>query len=203
MKLLNQILLLAFASVLTLSCKKNKPVDPLPFQDISYELINRSVKASDVVPLTLDVNKDGTVDYSFFVELYANFAGDHLYAGVNPIGLNSTRTGDPDDDRFLNMAVTYASATGTQVNESLKANEYWNSDFGFLAVRNRPVSGADTHEGMWGDGQEHFLPIRLSIQGKYHYGWARLIFNKQTEFLTLVDCAWNKTPEAGIKAGER
>jgi hypothetical protein len=123
--------------------------------------------------------------------------------GVNPIGLNATRTGEPDDDRFLNMAATYASTSGSQVNEVLKPNEYWNSDFGFLAVRNTPVSGVDTHEGIWGDGEEHFMPLRLNIKEKYYYGWARLIFNKSTEVFTLLDCAWNKTPETGINAGER
>jgi hypothetical protein len=194
--------LVLFISASTiLSCKKSKTVTPKT--DIVYKSVNKTVKSSDTRALGVDINDDGVVDYSFFVQLTATSTGDHLYVGTNPLGENTTKMSAPDDERFLNMGDLQAVPTGIVINKNLLPVKSWSSDFAYLAVRNTDTTGPNTYEGSWGDAGEHLMPLQLNINGLTNYGWARLRFNKTSEELTFVDCAWNRNPGQEIKAGEK
>jgi hypothetical protein len=189
-------------SVITLfSCKKPNPT--IPATDIVHKVVNRAVKASDPNPMAVDINDDGTIDYSYFAQLMANSAGDHLYIGVNPIGENLTKMGPPDDDRFLNMGDASALSSGNNINDDLLPSKLWSADFAFLAVRNTSMQNNITYEGAWGDGNGYFMPLRLYVKDKTFYGWAHLKFNKTTEQLILIEYAWNRNAGQELKAGQK
>ena len=44
--------------------------------------MERTVKLGDASPIVIDLGSDGTPDFTVFLELTANSAGDHLYAGI-------------------------------------------------------------------------------------------------------------------------
>lgn len=198
-----QFITLLLITGLTYSCKKenNSYVPVLPNLNINYQTINRSVKASDVNSLTIDVNKDGVIDYSFFLQLAADSKGDHLYAGVNPVYGSFVKANAPNDDRFLNMGNVIAFAQGVKLKENDQQGQLWTEDHSVLAIRHTYTDGI-SYECDWGTGTAKILAIKLTAKGETYYGWIRLVFNKTNENLTVVDLAWNTVPNQEIKAGE-
>jgi hypothetical protein len=192
------ILVLGIASTFY-ACKKDKKGTLNP--NISYRTVNQTVKASDLDPLTLDLNQDGTVDYTFFAVYSVSANAVHLNVGTNPIGNNLAKMAQPDDDKFQNMGNLISQAKGTSINQDLKANQLWSNDFAYLTIRTESQQGNKTYIGAWSDGTPQLMALQLNINGTNYFGWARLTFNRTTEVLTLVDCAWNKNANESIKAG--
>lgn len=185
-----------------ISCKKEPQVEQEPAKDlstISHQLINRRLKASDKDPMNLDVNKDGITDFSYFME-YVMLSGTvYLYTGVNPVAGAATSASEHNDDEFLNMGNTHHLPPSMLVKKDLM----WMEDHALLTKRSETNNGAKFYFGEWGDGLEKIMPIRLSLKGKMHYGWVKLKFEKATEELTLIEAAWNTTPEQEMKAGAK
>jgi hypothetical protein len=191
--------LVLLLTTLGTSCRDEEPALP---KNIIYAPDGRSVMAGEPDPIFLDMNGDGTVDFTVFVELTANTSGDHLYAGINPIGPHLIKSGPPEDDRFLNMGFLVAEVPGTTIDESLGPEERWSGDHGTLVIRHTPTTGAVWYEGDWSPDSAQIVGIQLMIGGEAHYGWLRLRFDKSTERLTLVDHAHVETAELPLKAGE-
>jgi hypothetical protein len=185
--------------ILVTSCRDEGPA---PATDIAYAEDGRHVKYGDPDPIILDMNGDAIVDFTVFVELTANPAGDHLYTGINPIGPHLIKSGPPDDNRYLNMGLLVAEAPGEEIDGSSGANERWSGDHGTLVIRHTPTSGAVWYEGDWSADSAQIVGIQLMMAGEVHYGWLRLRFDKATEWVTLVDHAYAETPQIPLKAGE-
>ena len=77
----------------------------------------------------------------------------------------------------------------------------WDIEFSYLTIRNVSNIGSN-YLGDWGNETEKIMQIQLNANGENHYGWIRQAFNRANESLTLIDCAWNKTANQGIKAGQ-
>lgn len=189
------ILLLLFTSILA-SCKKDKAPST-----ISYTLVNKSVVLTDISSLAADINNDGTPDLSLYVQLVGNSSGDHMYLGVNPLNGARAITNPPDDDLFNNSGWVVAQPAGSKISGSLKTNEVWNPDFGVFAIKH-VGNTSTTYEGAWGNETEQIMAVRLSVNTKIFYGWARLKYTRSENKLTLVDQAFNRAVEKEIGAGE-
>ncbi len=168
---------------------------------IHYTRDGRSVHASDVSPMTVDLNNDGYPEFTVFLQLTAMGGGDRLYAGVNPIGVSQLKSSPPDEDQFLNMGFIIPHAEGTMIDGSLGDAEAWTDEHAILAIRHTPPTGDDWHEGAWADGTEKIVAIRHFLGDDTHLGWLRLRFDKATETLTLVDFAFTKSAGMKLKAG--
>lgn len=190
-------LIVLFACI---SCKKQQA--QAPSTEIRYKLVNRTLKAADTRPLAIDINEDGRIDYSFFAQYVVLSNQVHLYTGVSPINDNSTKMGEPDDQHYLNMGDAAPVPIGTQVKDNLMPSKPWSSEFAYLAVRTEHSNGTKSYQGAWGDGNPQLLPLRISVNDSIYYGWARVLFNKATEELTLIDYAWNRTKGQTITAGQ-
>jgi len=171
-------------------------------KNISYTSDGRTVKLDDPSPIVIDLGADGMADYTVFMELTANSAGDHLYAGINPLGNNLIKSGPADDDRFLNMGFLISELPNATINEELKPNERWTDDFGSLVVRNTNTDDSVWYEGSWKDNGSNIVAIQFVKDNKRYFGWLRLKFDKSTEVVTLVDYAYEKTPDKFIVAGD-
>lgn len=192
---LNLILLISF------SCKK-KEDPPEPTKDIFYKADGRKVKQSDPYPIALDVNEDGIVDFTIFVELTANASGDHLYVGINPIGIHLIKSGPADDDRYLSMGFVIAENTGAVIQQQIPSSQRWTADHSTLAIRHTNNDATVWYEGEWGNGIPKIAAIQLVKNGKSNFGWLRMSFDKTTEEMTLIDYAYEKTEGQSIKAGD-
>lgn len=114
---------------------------------VVYKSDGRQVRLSDTLPIALDLTSDGYVDFTIFLELNANSRGDHLYAGVNPIGVNWIKSGPFIDDNFLNMGMLIAEIPGAFIHEALEAGQQWTDEYSALVIRNTSGSGVVTYEG--------------------------------------------------------
>jgi hypothetical protein len=168
---------------------------------VIYKLDGRIVKLSDTIPIILDINADGVVDYTIFMELTANSEGDHLYAGINPIGANLIKAGPPNDDLFLNMGFLVNEIKNTVLDTSLNANQFWTADHSTLVIRHTRMDNSVWYEGGWKDGTEQIVAIQHHNNGNYYMGWLRIQFNKTNETITLVDYAYNSVKDEYLIAG--
>jgi hypothetical protein len=193
------ILPLVFGMILAFCACKKDNINP----DIAYRTINQTIKAADANPLTLDLNQDGKIDYTFFAAYSVTDLGVHLNIGTNPIGDNLAKMSLPDDNKFQNMGNIIHQPFGTIINGELKSNQLWASDYAYLAIRTESPQGLKTYIGKWAEGAPQFMALQLSINGVNYFGWARLIFDRTKEILTLIDVAWNKNAGEPLIAGDK
>lgn len=194
------IALIVFTIFCFSACKKGPaPAPEIDLPNVSYKVINKKLHASHVEPMNLDVNGDGTIDFSYFMQYVVLDGNVNLYTGVNPVFGGATSAGVPNDNEFLNMGGIHSFA----IKNVIKASTDWTSDHAFLANRRESPTGNRTYLGDWGSGQEKIMALRFQSQGNAHYGWARLRFDKVTEELILIDVAWNTIAEQQIEAGAR
>ncbi len=186
-------------SVVFTSCKKDNSLPET--KNIAYTLDGRTVKLGDPLPIAIDINTDGKVDYTIFVELTANSSGDHLYAGINPIDINLIKSGPADDNRYLNMGFLISESPNATISEGLQSNERWTADFGTLVIRHTNSDSSVWYEGAWKDNTPNIVGIQHVKDGKKYFGWLRIKFDKSTEVVTLIDYAYEKTESVSIKAG--
>ncbi|MGF1925977.1 MAG: hypothetical protein ACQUHE_17515 [Bacteroidia bacterium] len=178
---------------------KEETPDGVDLPNVSYKLINRKLHASHPSAMNLDVNEDGIIDLSYFMQYVVLGGHVNLYIGVNPVFGSATRASEHDNNEFLNMGTIHSITLKTVVKEELD----WTEDHAMLANRREAPNGTKTYLGNWGDGQQKFMALRLRVHGKLHYGWAQLKFNKETEELILIDVAWNTNAEQEIPVGAK
>lgn len=190
------------------SCQKERkdpvPAIPIAPETVRYYADGRTVKASDVNPIALDIEADGTVDYTVFVQLTANSEGDHLYAGINPIGTNLIKSGPSNEEQFLNMGFLVTETKYALLDSNLSPNQQWTYDHSTLVIRHTKMDNSVWfvwYEGGWNDESEQIVAIQHSAEGKYYMGWLRLKFNRTDETITLIDYAYNIIENSYIIAG--
>ena len=192
---------LIFFTLFFYSCKKEKKANVNP--NITYRVIDQTVKAADVDPIKLDINQDGTVDYIFFAVYSVNDQGVNLNVGANPIDGNLAKMSRPDDTKFQNMGSLAAQNMGTTIDQTLAENQIWSDDAAYLTIRTESAQGHKSYLGNWAHETPVFMALQIRSNGQVFFGWAKLKFNRNTEILTLIDCAYHRTPGTKIKAGER
>lgn len=188
------ILFLALGTLSLFACKKDTISTT-----ISHTVINRKLHAAHTTPMNLDVNGDGTIDFSYFMQYVVLSGNVNLYIGVNPVFGGETSASEQNDNEFLNMGNVHDFAVKTQIKESLT----WTDEHALLGTRREAPNATRTYFGHWGNGQEKIMALRFQVQGKTHYGWARLKFDKATEELLLIDAAWNTIADQEISAGAK
>jgi hypothetical protein len=115
----------------------------------------------------LDLNHDGTVDFT--IGHRASCTTDHfcdtmLYAFASPI---SGGNGIEGMRKFYNMA--YALKPKSRIG---RKRAFFDGAVLFDRTRASNTSGVCT--GSWVDVKDRYLGLKFLVQGKYHFGWARL-----------------------------
>lgn len=169
---------------------------------IVYKEDGRTVQYGDPLPIPLDLTGDGSVDFTVFVELTSYKQGDHLYAGINPIGFNLIKSGPSIDEHFMSMGFLTSEISGAIIRENLETDQMWTSNHSALVIRHTAFSGDITYEGNWSNGPQ-IVGIQHVVDGQTHFAWLRLEFDKETEVVTLIDYAYEASPNRPIKAGQK
>jgi hypothetical protein len=193
--------ILFFILLLYSSCKKSQG-DSAVQADMQYTLENSTVLSSDTSPLVADINNDGVPDYTFIFALTTNSAGSHLNIVTNSVNGASTITSTPDNTLYSNAGWVYAHKAGYRIDGSIGQGQQWNTTYGLLAIKHTTTSGT-TYEGSWGDETEQMMALKLDLNGKTYFGWARLKYNRSQNMLTLVDYAYNRIPGLEVTAGQK
>ncbi|MCZ8355614.1 MAG: hypothetical protein O9340_12820 [Cyclobacteriaceae bacterium] len=205
MRLLHKLFLIIFSVLILISCedRENEADIKIPKNIKSKINLDFSVQLGDPYPIALDLNEDNIVDYSLFLELTANSSGDHLYAGINPIGAHQIISSPEDDDQFLNMGFVQGFGNNRKIHSQTDTGFEWTGNFSTLVIRHKSNNQADWHEGNWKNNQLNYAPIRLFINNAYLYGWIGIRFDIETERLYVSSFAYNQNLNQEILAGER
>jgi hypothetical protein len=169
-------------------------------------------------PLPIDLNHDGVVDFFLFhYGFHTTTGGNALLACLHPF-LNGTRT------------VCVSSSLGKNALNAFRVVESKGAEWGAAVKPGAKIVGGDqfrsghyanmgqiafptyTQNPRWGGpwvnggkGVNHrYLGVKFQINGRFHFGWARLTVKTQgTEFTaTLTGYAYETIPGKGIIAGQ-
>jgi len=139
----------------------------------------------------LDLNHDGTTDFTL-----RNGAGtSKSYRGLSAIP--ATGNGAVGFQQFYGGALASALSAGTLI-----SGRYFPGRF--MVNITTTEDGSVFFSGSWVNVNKRYLGLRFKIQGKYHFGWARL--NVQVANLsitaTLTGYAYETVPNKPIIAGK-
>jgi hypothetical protein len=137
---------------------------------------------------TLDLNHDGVGDFVF--RTYLTSRGSDGYLAVRPYTTKNLIWGTKG----------YASALKAGV--KIRSDHKLQNSNTQMNVFNCPPKGC-TYRGSWHDVKNRYLGLKFKINGKTHYGWARLNvqFGSNRPEATLTGYAFETIPNKAIIAG--
>jgi len=179
--------------------------------------------------LELDLNDDGIMDFAFLMQGYSDFSsyGGYYYNIDFAYGVILNPRSDTYNswitriDTVRSYPTYYGSyyfleepiVNGLEAGEPASCDEeYWahRSDVSWSAVMG--VAMMNTYSGPYGGystsfsagdfiADEKFIGVRFHIGEDQHYGWIRCSMDAAIETLTIVDWAYESTPDKVIQAG--
>jgi hypothetical protein len=193
---MNKLLLLAFTLFLFSSCEKNPVCEEPenPYARMHYtDLQNFEVKYGTYK--RVDVDGDGTTDYSFETLLVGDALGqrDRLQFYAN----SKIETYQPVNE---SEQVPQLSA-GEMVRMQYPGYTWYEITAIVLAEKITPVTGQPYWDGQWKTASHKYLPIMIRKNGQRFYGWVELSFDTAAEKMILHRAAISIEAEREVKAG--
>jgi hypothetical protein len=156
---------------------------------IVYTKTHQVIGRNGVYPI--DLNHDGVID--FLIQQERSLGSNVLLAkGAfgNPV----------EGAKYFAEALKKGAAIGPRqrfISSSGTKGEY-------MAQHVSTESGRSYWTGQWADVSNRYLGLRFQIDGKTHYGWARLSTQTQGYQITatLTGYAYETVPRKGIRAGQ-
>lgn len=181
--------------------------------DASASIVYTDLDPDEVIggegaEITLDINGDGTDDFTFVIY---NYAGTGTYIGV-PFTFDIKIAGGEalNNNEFVGSVVTNSGYTNVYVpilapGEGINADDNFAGGYGSLAIVGEiSVYGIPYYSfegGAWLDTEMQFLGFRLNIDKDYFYGWMRMSVNADATQLTLHDYAYESEANKSIFTG--
>lgn len=147
--------------------------------EIIYTKAHRLIGEGDIFPL--DLNHDGVVDFTL---------AEHLDPFVN------VAFGNGVEASFYASALTKGQQIGPQQRFTSSGSFYGK----MMAFYHCTQSSRCSWRGPWVNVSNRYLGLKFQIDGKTHYGWARL--SVQTGPLLVTGYAYETIPNRGILAGQ-
>ena len=144
----------------------------------------------------LDLNHDGKYDFAF-----SNFS-----AGTSPnygwlwvLPNNST-----NEVMGYHTSVGRWDASALRAGTKIKANTKFVQEVAFVMAGSYQHTASTSRRGPWVDVRNRYLGLKFGIQGKTHYGWARLNVSCAKGRCTglLTGYAYETVANKGIIAGK-
>jgi hypothetical protein len=140
----------------------------------------------------LDVNHDGTVDFTLNDVYHATSSGFYATISAAPAAGNGLQgwTG--------NLPWAFALKPGAAIGP----RHYFP---GQVLVLVDSLAGSLNYFGSWVNVKNRYAGLQFKIAGKIHYGWARLniqVTNRSTITATLTGYAYETIPNKPIHAGQ-
>ncbi|SDB29789.1 hypothetical protein SAMN03097699_0575 [Flavobacteriaceae bacterium MAR_2010_188] len=196
-------ILLLSSVILLVSCSKGDDVETVG--EIS-PIDNRSqIIYTDIEPdytsehkydfYELDLNND------LFIDFTLRYRSDDYWEMVDILEITSTNAGNG----IISISPWYSNPVPLDSDrEIFNLSGYSNGEayesWGFFTIGD--CFGGDTSCYLdWKDKNDKFLGLRFIVDGKTHFGWARLSLTSPTDWV-LKDYAFNATPNKPILAGQ-
>jgi hypothetical protein len=161
---------------------------------IVYTKTHKVIGTNGLYPL--DLNHDGTIDFLIQEQGYPFGA-----SGSNGLGAKEALGNAVEGGNFLASALAKGAPIGSR--------QRFISSTGFFGERMFnaacSVDGGCSTVGKWANVNNRYLGLRFQINGKIHYGWARLSVAVQqghTITATLTGYAYEDIPNKEIHAGQ-
>lgn len=140
----------------------------------------------------LDLNNDGTVDFS--LKSYSEAYYDWLQIGTNTNG-----------NGVLSVIPWYSNPVPFDIGRKIfNVASYTNGEiyesWGYFTIGDCFGGGGGCYYD-WKDKYDKYLGLRFLINGQIHYGWARLDVSSYTQWV-IRDYAYQATPNTAILAGQ-
>jgi hypothetical protein len=149
---------------------------------------------------SLDVNNDGVAD--FFISYGSGHSSNRIEAGA--LGQGAGLVGYIKNVRGTSRGFDSALPAGEEVGPKRKfIGGTSMAEFFFYATWTNPRPFAGPWAGKNGQGlkKPHYLGLKFTIQGKVHYGWSRLTFDRSKFTTTLKGYAYETVPNKAIVTG--
>ncbi|MBC8045605.1 MAG: T9SS type A sorting domain-containing protein [Fimbriimonadaceae bacterium] len=169
-------------------------------QIVYNDIDDVTITASEVDEVySLDLNIDGEIDFVFRAGTAAG--GSWTFASIFGM-FSSLGAGNVNNQIIATMGslVPYASALeeGYTINEG--ANFLANSTSSNYAVLASNYYGVIY--GNFGDQGVKYIGLRFDISGAIHFGWIRVDVTTEPVSVTIMDYAFNTTPETSINTAD-
>ena len=186
--------LFASLAVVLFSCKKEDD-EVVPSNFIYTNLNNVAITSNN--HLEFDLNNDGVKDFHATTQLVDQNDADYLQFIINSKQSNKIL--------LQNEALPKVMETGDSIKKTGHTPFVWTSNGALVVERVMPVDPAQSRwQGAWKDKRNKYLPIQIVKDGKTYHGWIQVSFSDTTPFkIILHDAAVSKTPDVGIKAGQK
>jgi hypothetical protein len=143
-----------------------------------------------LTPLFIDLNHDGVNDFA----LYFWFASRWSDLFAYPANLVDPGGGIIGYKNFQGLHASALHA-GDRIGPGLRFQHGKAFMAGFSEVSSYSIASAP-----WVNVTNRYLGLRFKVDGKYHYGWARL--SVQADDAVLTGYAYETTPNKSIPAGK-
>lgn len=164
---------------------------------IVYNQVNKTIMPNNAVGVdSIDINTDGTHDFSFIVQAYSYTSYSLVYGRVLASPMNS-------QGHALAGSVPSGYNYPFKLNSgnAIKTQQFLaSSDFGTFALY---YNGTNPYNSFWNGGvTDGYLGVKIQVGSNTHYGWVRMDISADASQVVLKDMAYNSTPDADINAGE-
>lgn len=195
---------ISFFVFLLLSWASSAQIIYTNIEDVTLECLDAGCYQS----YNLDINNDNVDDYILYASAPADFYRYHYKTGIQVNNQNetisNTRTFFPEpyplkkNFNIGNVIVSnYPLSWGW---EGVLSEQYY-----YCCVYG-PCPKDLCHiykNGSWTQSGDHFLGLKINVNGQVYYGWARLSVKvtNRVASLTIKDYAYESTPGTAILAG--
>lgn len=162
-------------------------IGPTSAAEVIYTPVHRQVRSS----FFIDLNHDGLEDF----QIYSSLLSGAGIVKVLPEGNNRIFAAGPDHCFFSNAAAPLPAGEVIGPGKPFQASA---TCMAYLAY------GASSSAGPWKEAKHRYLGLAFAIDGKIHFGWARLslskfLFNHTAE---IEGYAYETIPAKPIVAGD-
>lgn len=146
----------------------------------------------------LDLNHDGTVD--FLIQEWDNGGYSSSNALLADAAVGNAVQGKKVGFRYLAAALQRGAPIGPKQRFITGGN---NGEV-MVSITHSTTGGTSHINGFWANGSNRYLGLKFKIEGKTHYGWARVKVQLQQFHITgtLTAYAYETIPNKVIRAGQ-
>ncbi|HYV95202.1 MAG TPA: T9SS type A sorting domain-containing protein [Chitinophagales bacterium] len=148
---------------------------------------------------SLDLNNDGLVDYWITTYLYSSTGTETGYVYVSPVDNNEVANVENYPGAQIEFYPAVLNA-GDNIDPQLKWDDMSSQTLAYFSLSF--TSGYRYTSGNWISQEKKYLGLRFNFNGELHYGWVRLSVSSEASPCTILDYAYEATPNKMIKAGD-
>lgn len=186
------------------------PASPINAQIIYTDVVPDTTVGFDADHYALDLNNDGISDF-MFKSLWSSgskwaLAKPFPYTSQNQNAIGASLSGSAfpyalGSGQIIDGNLNWVSLGNLAYNNFPSATFPWAS-WEILGWYYQDASSSTWSGGNWNGMSGKFIPLRLSVNGNIHYGWARLDVAGSSYPFTIKDYAYNSIPGQLIHAGD-